>query len=171
MKDKQVKNQDQDQNIDSSELNQAKEQAQEYLNCWKRATADYQNLKKETEKRQAEFVKFANAALIFELLPILNNFKAAFNCLSAEQKQTDWVKGIEHIKKQLEDLMKNLGIEEIKTVGEKFDPNLHEAIEKAGEPANESGEETKDEIVVKEVQPGYQWHGKVIVPAKVIVSS
>ncbi len=131
----------------TDELTQVKKQSEEYLNCWKRAVADYQNLKKETEKNQAEFVKFANLALIFELLPILNNFKAAFACIPEEQKETDWVKGIECIKKQFEDLMKNLGIEEIKTVGEKFNPELHEAVSK-----DES--EGPEDTIIKETQPG-----------------
>lgn len=140
-----------------------KNQAEDYLNCWKRAVADYQNLKKETEKNQAEFVKFANLILIMELLPILNNFKAAFDCVPEEQKENDWVKGIECIKKQFEDLLKNLDIEEIKTVGEKFNPESHEAMGK------EESEEPEDTII-KECQPGYSWHGKVIIPAKVIVA-
>ncbi len=142
------------------EIEEVKKQAEDYLNCWKRAAADYQNLKKETEKNQAAFAKFANLALIME--PILNNFKTAFNCIPEDQKESDWVKGVECIKKQFDDLMKNLGIEEIKTINEKFNPELHEAVGK------EAGDE-EDDIIIKETRPGYTWHGKVIMPAKVIV--
>ncbi|MFH1173084.1 MAG: nucleotide exchange factor GrpE [bacterium] len=148
---------------ENTDLEQVKQQAEEYLNCWKRATADYQNFKKAMEKNQLEFVKYANLALMAELLPILNNFKAAFNCIPEDQKENDWIKGIECIKKQFEDLMKNLGIEEIKTIGEKLDPQQHEAVGK------EKSEQEEDTII-KEVQPGYRLHDKVIAPAKVIVS-
>lgn len=150
-------------NNDSDKLAELEKQANEYLGCWQRAVADYQNFKKETEKNQAEFAKFANMAIIAELLPVMNNFKAAFNCIPENQKETDWVKGIGCIKKQLEDLLKSLEIEEVKTTGEKFNPEYHEAI------GQEPGEE--EDMIVKEVQPGYVWHGKVIAPAKVIVST
>jgi len=150
--------------LESQELQKIKGQAEEYLHCWQRAVADYQNLKKQVEKNQAEFVKYANTTLIIELLPILNNFKTAFNCIPDKDKENDWLKGIAHIKKQFEEAMKSLGIEEIKTKGEKFNPELHEAVDKAKS-------EQEEDMIIKEVQAGYKLNGRVIIPAKVIVSS
>ncbi|MFH1030711.1 MAG: nucleotide exchange factor GrpE [bacterium] len=101
---------------------------QEYLSGWQRAKADYLNLKKESEKKYQDLIKFANAGLIIEMLPVLDNFKLALNHIPEDQKNLDWVVGMTHIKNQLEEILKNLGIEEIKTVGEKFNPELHEAV-------------------------------------------
>lgn len=146
------------------ELELTKKKAEEYLNGWKRAKADYLNFKKDTEKRQAEIIQFANAALIAELLPIFDHFKIALKHIPAEHKDLEWVKGIKHIKKQFIDFLKKLGIEEIKTVGQKFKPDLHEAV------AHEPKEGFKPDIIFAEVKPGYTLHGRVIQPAKVKVA-
>ncbi|MFA5076711.1 MAG: nucleotide exchange factor GrpE [Patescibacteria group bacterium] len=136
----------------------------EYKDKWLRAVADYQNLKKDTAKDKENWIKFANAGLIMELLPILNHFKEAIKHVPETEKETDWVVGIFHIKKQLEDFLGQLGITEIKTIGEKFNPEFHEAISQKEVEGKEPDE------IVEEVLPGYLMHDKVIEPAKVIVS-
>ncbi|MFA6993446.1 MAG: nucleotide exchange factor GrpE [Patescibacteria group bacterium] len=157
---------------EETEANQEPESAEEiveksvedYEAKWLRALADYQNLKKQTVSDRAEFIKYANAGLILELLPILNNFKVAADHVPPEQQEADWVKGIFHIKTQLADLLKNMGIEQIPTVGEKFDPQFHEAVGQEAVEGKAEGE------IIKEVRAGYTLHGKVIDPAKVIVN-
>ena len=160
------KTQDNDINIDElkSELELAKKKAEEHLNGWKRAKADYLNLKKETENRQMELIQFANAALIAQLLPIFDHFKLALQHVPVEQKKADWVVGFFHIKKQFEDFLKQLGIEEIKTVGEKFNPEFHEAV------VHDKKEGFEPDMIFEEVKSGYTLHGKVIMPAKVKVA-
>ncbi len=145
-------------------LNEYKKKAEEYLNGWKRAKADYLNFKKEEERRKSEFVKFANLSLILELLPLRENFKKAFNHLPKELEENDWVIGIKHIKNQLDELFKKFHIEEIKTVGEKFNPERHEAVGK------EKRDNLEEDTIIKEVETGYLMEGKVIKPAKVIIS-
>jgi molecular chaperone GrpE len=90
MQDK-TQQQDNDVNIDElkSELELAQKKEQEHLDGWKRAKADYLNLKKETEKRQIEIIQFANAALVAELLPIFDHFKLALQHTPQEQKKAD----------------------------------------------------------------------------------
>jgi len=148
----------------NQELEMLQKKADEYLDGWKRAKADYLNFKKDTEKRQGEIIQFANAALIAELLPIFDHFKTACAHIPAEQKDVDWVVGFIHIKKQLVDFFRNIGIEEIKTVGEKFDPNLHEAV------AHEANPDFDSEVIFEEVKAGYTLQGKVLQPAKVKVA-
>lgn len=142
-----------------TELEEAKKQAEEYLNGWKRAKADYINREKEIAREKEEWAKFANQSLILEILPVYDNLKKAISQIK-DRKAEAWTEGIINIKKQFENILKNLGIEEIKTVGEKFNPELHEAI---------AGEQKKG-AVAEEVSPGYKMHGKVIKPAKVIVN-
>jgi molecular chaperone GrpE len=142
------------------------EKADEYLNGWKRAKADYMNFKKETEKKQEETVQFANALFISELLPIIDNFSTAVTGAkdSLKEKENSWLVGFSHIGKQFEGLLEKRGIKKIKCMGEMFDPTLHEAIEK------QKQKDTKEGIIIKELQTGYTLHGKVLRPAKVAVS-
>ncbi|MDD2807126.1 MAG: nucleotide exchange factor GrpE [Patescibacteria group bacterium] len=148
----------------NSELATVKIKAEEYLNGWKRAKADYINLKKDTEKRTAEIIQYANAALIAELLPIFDNFKLALKHIPEPAKSAEWVTGFIHIKKQFDDFLKQLGIEEIKTDGDKFNPEFHEAV------ATESQADVESGVIYEEVKSGYTLHGKVVVPAKVKVA-
>jgi molecular chaperone GrpE len=145
-------------------LAEAEKQSEESLAGWQRARADYANLKKETERRQKDIIQFVNAALMAELLPVYNHFKLALSHIPKNQKQESWVIGIEHIKKQFQDFFKKYKIEEIKTIGEKFDHNLHEAV------AHEKRDDFEEDVVFEEIQPGYTLGGEVINPAKVKVA-
>jgi molecular chaperone GrpE len=124
---------------------------------YKRALADYQNLLKRTAQEKQEFFKFANEQLLFEILPVYDNLKMSLVHIDEEVKKNGWAEGIKHVVKQFRSVLSNLGVEEIKTVGEKFDPKLMEAVKGKGSK------------VKKEIRPGYKLNGKVIVPAKVIV--
>lgn len=146
------------------EIERLKKQVEENLAGWKRARADYDNLKKDIAKERAEFINFANVNLLMELLPIMDNFRAAFNSVPENDKKSAWVVGLGHIKKQFEDFLKNNGVEQIKTVGEKFDPELHEAV------GREKIENQEADVIIKEVKAGYKLHGKVIQAAKVVVN-
>lgn len=147
------------------EINELQQQAEEYLTGWKRAKADYANLQRKTQEQQADIVKFANKNLILELLPVHNNFKYALNFIPKDQKDSDWVVGLKHIKNQLDEFLKKLNVEEIKTEGEKFDPNLHEAI------SQEQRDNLDEDTIIKELESGYTLNGQTIRPAKVIVST
>ena len=150
--------------IKKDSTTELKAKCEEYLAGWKRAQADYQNLVKETSQQKLDLIKSANESLVFELLPILDNFKAAFTQIPAEDNESSWVVGFSHIKKQLEELLVSHGLEQIKTVGEEFDPGLHEAVEKREEP-----DKQEDEIL-EERKTGYTLKGKVIQVAKVVVN-
>lgn len=145
------------------ELELAQKSSEDHLAGWQRARADYSNLKKEHERRQQEIVEFANAATMAEIIPIYNHFKLALRHIPEEQKKLDWVKGLDFIQKQFVDFLKKFNIAEIKTVGEQFDPNFHEAVE------CEEKEGCKEGIIYEEVSPGYVLGDKVIEPAKVKV--
>jgi molecular chaperone GrpE len=136
---------------------------EEYLAGWQRAKADYENFKKETDKRMSEVASFAKVGLLGDIIPILDNFSKAMAHVPQAQKSEGWVQGVFHINKQLEDFIAANGLEKIKTVGEKFDHNLHEAV------GQEKTDKDKD-IIIKEVSSGYKLNGRVIIPAKVIVS-
>lgn len=150
------------------ELEKPKEDEQpeeiDYKDKWLRAVADYQNLQKQTAREKVEWVKYANAGLILELIPVINHFKEAMKHIPEEQKSVDWVVGVAQIKKQFDEFLKNLGVEEIPTVGEQFSPELHEAVAQIDVAGAKAGE------IVEEAQAGYKMGDKVIEPAKVIVA-
>jgi len=148
----------------TTEIQKWQSRAEEYLEGWKRAKADYLNLKKETDKKLEESMQFANAALILQMLPINDHFKLAMEHIPDGEKEKDWVKGIIHIRKEFQDLLKQFGIEEIKTQGEVFNPELHEAVSKEKAEGVESGK------IIKEAQPGYKLFNKVLQHARVVVA-
>ena len=136
-------------------------------NKYKRALADYQNLLKQTVKEKEDFAKYANLNLIMEILPIVNNFKISVKHIPVDQKDSAWVQGIIYIKKQFLDILSANGVEEIKTVGEKFNPEMHEAVE--NNKNEEKEDKDKKDIIIKEITAGYKMSGKVISAAKVVV--
>ena len=104
------------------EIEKYKKQAEEYLNGWKRAKADYLNLKKEMEAQNKEIKEWMSKILLLPLLNILDGLDKAFGEVPNNLKNDQWVKGIEGIKKQMEDYLKSQGIEPMVVKGEKFDP-------------------------------------------------
>ena len=175
------------------EIELMKQQAEEYLNGWKRTKADYLNREKEIDKEKIEWIKFANLELILNFLPIMDSFDHSVKNLTeienddstssprdgstpstssgqASSPQGEWANGVLKIKDQFESFLKAQGVEKIKTLGEKFDPMFHEAIAREEDLSRQSSESDggKNEIV-EEIQSGYVMHGRVIRPAKVIV--
>ena len=144
-------------------LKECQKQRDEYLAGWQRVQADFLNYKKQEAERLKEMTKYVNIGIVLKILPILDNFDLAEKNLSKELKDDKNVFGILQIKTQILDFLKSQNIEEIKAVGEKFDPNFHEAIEQVEIKNGESG------IVAEEIQKGYKLNGRVIRPAKVRV--
>jgi molecular chaperone GrpE len=148
------------------ELAEAKALADEHLHGWKRAMADYANLKKETEAARADVHKFACVSLAAELLPVLDSFrKASQEKPEDSSKLAQWADGIARIRDQFESIMRKAGVEAIDKTGVPFDPNIHEAM------STKSVEGVPPDQVVEVLIPGYRMHDRVIRAAKVVVSS
>jgi len=129
----------------------------DWQNKYLRALADYQNLLKQTARDKDEFYQYALANFLHELLPVYNNLKASVANLSPEEQKNPWVEGVKYVLKQFKEVLESKGLEEIRVMGEKFDPETMEAISGQGD------------IVQKEIGSGYKLKGKVIIPAKVVV--
>lgn len=142
-------------------IEELEKQKNEYLAGWQRARADLLNYKKEEMERIGELVGYATEELILKMLPILDNFEIAENKLPENLKEDKSVKGVLQIKNQILDFLKSQGVEEIKSAGEKFDPNLHEVVEEMEQKEQESG------IIIYEVQKGYKINGRLLRPPKV----
>jgi molecular chaperone GrpE len=142
-------------------LAECQKQKEEYLAGWQRARADLLNYKKEEIERIGELLKLASQEFSLKLLPVLDNFETAEKVIPKELKEDGNFKGLLMIKAQLQDFLKNQGLEEIKSIGESFDPNFHEVVEEAEIKDKASG------LIVEEVQKGYKIGNRLLRPAKV----
>lgn len=142
-----------------------KKEAADYKDGWQRALSDYQNLQKEVARQRSEWATMSELQVLEEFLPVYGNFKKAFSNeqLAMNNEQQNWVKGIGYIMKQFADVLRNHGIEEMKTVGELFDASKHEIV-------GEESSEEPEHVILKEIDTGYTMKGKVIKVAKVIVA-
>jgi len=144
----------------AEQLAREREKADSYLASWQRAAADYQNYKRRVEQEREEFGRLANAALIINLLPILDDLERALENVDTRLAGLTWLDGIRLIHRKFQALLEMNGVEEIPAEGLPFDPNVHEAV-MYGE-----GEEGK---VTTVVQKGYKLGGRVLRPAMVVV--
>lgn len=147
---------------EKSEIDILKDQVDELKNKYLRALADFDNYKKRAAIEQDALVQFSNENLIKEIIPALDSFERALK-LRHKSKDDEFAKGISLVKRQLEDALKKFGLEEVKSIGLPFDPNLHEAImqKESDKPEN---------TVLEEMQKGYILRGRLLRPAMVVVS-
>jgi len=141
-------------------LEEEKAKAERYLSNWQRAEADFENYKKRADQDKSENAKFSNMSLILNLLPVLDDFERAFGALPQKLAGLTWIDGVMLVYRKLQSILEARGISEISSVGQPFDPAVHEAVTQA------EGEEGK---VVDEIQKGYKLHDRVIRPALVVV--
>lgn len=131
----------------------AEDKAKEYLDGWQRSQADFVNLRRRDEEAKVEFLKFAHADIITQLMPVLD---------SLELSLPHGNKELEVVYKQFLSVLKSNGLEEINPLGEVFDPKCHESIGTV-----ETADVAEDHKILEVVQKGYILSGKIIRPAKV----
>lgn len=134
----------------------------ELTEALQRERADAENLRRRTQEEKSRLGEFYKAMVVQELLPALDNLERAFKHTPKELKNSDYVKGVQGVLKQFEQCFAQLGVKRIKTVGEVFDPRLHEAVHM------EEGDGAV-EVVCEELQPGYLLGDEVIRHAMVKV--
>ena len=137
------------------------QQLQELKELLQRTQANFENYRKQMEKRFEEIQQFAAKSIIMELLPILDNFELA---LKHAQNHADFSKGMELIYSQLLTLLEDNGVKAFSSAGQRYDPYVHEALLKVDSDLPEN-------TVVEEFQKGYTLHTKVIRHARVKISS
>jgi len=126
-----------------------------------RARAEFDNARRRGERERPEFLQFAAMDVIKELLPVVDDFERA---LKVETHGRDYVKGVELIYQRLIETLKKIGLEPIDTAGQRFDPNLHQAVDRV------ETEEAEDMAILSEYQRGYNFKGKLLRPAMVKVA-
>ncbi len=134
------------------------------IDQYQRVSADYENLQKRTAKQIADTISYEKEQIIKTILPALDNFEHSLQNAGSDDTVEVLIKGIQIIYDQMLDIMKSHNVEQIKAIGELFDPALHEAVMQKTEP------EQEENIVLEEFQKGYTLNGRVIRPSKVIVN-
>ncbi|MCR4323015.1 MAG: nucleotide exchange factor GrpE [Candidatus Azambacteria bacterium] len=144
-------------------LAQSEKEREEFLDLSRRMKADLANVKKDQEKAMAGYVQLAITESLLKFFPVIDSFDLAVKHLPKDLEENAWAKGIISIKKQLDGVLKDMGVTSVPTVGEPFSPDMHDAIEHE--------ESDKDDgIILEEYQRGYMVKGKVIRPATVKIS-
>ena len=143
-----------------AQLDKARAEAQRYLANWQRSEADFSNYKRRVEQERGEAHRMANAALIINILPVLDDLERALASLDISLSGLTWFDGIRLIYRKLLLVLENAGVRQIEAEGRTFDPRFHEAVMHAPGPEGK---------VVAEVQRGYKLHDRVLRPAMVVV--
>ncbi|HEY7268289.1 MAG TPA: nucleotide exchange factor GrpE [Dehalococcoidia bacterium] len=142
------------------QLEEAEAKAQSFYASWQRAAADFQNYKRRVDQEREETARFASAAVIINILPVMDDLERALQNVDANLAGLTWVDGIRLIQRKFQAVLEISGLKEIEADGASFDPNFHEAV------AFGPGEEGK---VISVVQKGYTLNGRVLRPAMVVV--
>jgi len=145
--------------LDSSEhlLKQCEKEREEYLNGWKHAKADLINYQRNESKRIADAIRAIQEDIMYDILPVLESFDLGIAAVS----QTEGGEGLERVRMQFKEVLKQRGLEEINAGrGEIFNPTRHESV------GEEESKETPGTII-EEVRKGYALYGRVLRPAQV----
>jgi molecular chaperone GrpE len=129
-----------------------------------RTQADFENFRKRAAREKEEAAKYANAAFLERLLPILDSFELGLNAARSGAKDSPILAGMEMVAKQLEDFLLSVGVEPIKAEGQPFDPNLHEAV------AQEASADVPEGVIVRQLRKGFKLRDRLLRPATVMVS-
>ncbi len=145
-----------------AQLEEERTNAESYKDRYLRAVADFQNYKRRTEEQRAEYRRDANAALVINILPAIDDLNRALDSVDAKLAGLQWIEGIRQIQRKFQGALTALDVTEIDADGAEFDPRLHEAV------GHVPGEEGK---VVRVLQKGYMVGDRVIRPAMVMVGN
>jgi molecular chaperone GrpE len=145
-------------------LEEKTKEAEENYNRFIRSCADLENFRKRVEKEKKEIVAFANDRLMKELLQVVDNMERALSHIDNKTDIESLKEGVGLTIDQLFSILKKFGLERISAVGERFNPNIHEAV------SHEESNKHEPESVIKEFQKGYMLKGRLLRPAMVAVS-
>ncbi len=146
------------------QLAAAQADAARNLDGWQRTQAEFANARKRFEKQRAETYINANVDLVSKLLPLIDDFERALDSVPKSQQNDPWVAGVALVYRKMMATLEEMEVSIIPSVGERFDPNIHEALTQEPSAEHESG------IVVREMRRGYRLGDRVIRPSLVSVA-
>jgi len=158
-KDEELRKKDEELQKKDEELHKKSEECEKYFSMLQRTAAEYDNFKKRTLKEKEAIYTDSKADTIAAFLPVLDNLERAMNSFGSDNNESKVEKlkeGVELILRQMKDVLKNLGVEDIKAIGEKFDPNIHNAV------MHVEDENYGESEIIEEFQKGYMLKDKII---------
>jgi len=142
---------------------QARAEAADYKDRWLRSVAEFTNYRKRTEREWADVRASAGSDVIKVLLPVMDDLDRAFKSVPDEMQSQSWVEGFRLIERKFAGALAQAGVTPIETVGQMFDPNLHESV--AAEPSDKP-----HGTVLDEYRKGYRMNDRVLRPAMVKIA-
>jgi len=146
------------------ELESARKEKDEQFARLQRVSADFANFQKRVPKQISDTVAYERERLLMSLLPVLDSFERTLKAEASDQNLQAFVKGVEIIRDQMLGILKLQGVEPICAVGERFDPQKHEAMLRKNE------RDQPDDIVLEEYQTGYRLDDRILRPSRVAVN-
>ena len=147
------------------EVEQLRRELEQAKTDYLRVLADVENTKKRLQREKEEFARYAAETVLRDLLPIVDSLDQALVAVDRQSDPQSVIKGVHLIYRQLLGLLEEEGVKRIPTIGEPFDPHLHEAVAKVEATGGQA-----DGTIVEEVHVGYTIHGKVLRPAMVKIA-
>jgi molecular chaperone GrpE len=149
---------------DTPELDALREDFEKFKDLYIRSQADLDNYRKRATREREDAIRYANGSLLERLLPVLDNFELGLDAAKQTAGADSILQGLSMVQKQLQDFLKDSGVEPIEAVGTPFDPNLHEAI------GQEASTEVPEGTVLRQLRRGYKLRDRLLRPATVMVS-
>ena len=128
------------------------EQKDKYIRLY----AEFDNYRKRTEKEKSQNFDFGAREVIEKLLPVVDNFERALGTVDPEDEDDAFTKGVRGIYKQLEKMLEDLDVKVIPAEGEKFDPNLHNAV------MTDTESDAEEDTITQDLMKGYTYKGQVV---------
>jgi molecular chaperone GrpE len=149
---------------DLDELGAAKRERDEYLELAQRTRADFENYRKRVAKETSEALARGKSELARKLLPVIDNLERALDAGRGGSSHEDLARGVALVHEELRGTLEAAGVEAFDPIGERFDPELHEAL------STQPAENTEAGVILETVEKGYRLNGQVLRPARVVVS-
>lgn len=146
------------------ELDKARSETKAHQEQYLRTLADMENLRKRTQREKEELAKFANENILREILPVIDNLERAVEHAEQAESSDGLLEGVQMTLSQFSQVLDRFGVKPVESLGEQFDPNLHQAmgqLETDEYPAN---------TVAQQMQKGYQLNERLLRPAMVMIA-
>lgn len=148
-----------------NKLKHKEDEANEYLEMAQRLKAEFENYRKRTEKEKTDLVEYGKEQVILEILPVVDNFERALEASHGDSEEiASFKEGVNLIYRQFKGVLEKLGVKEIESLGQIFDPYKHHAV------MQEEVEDKKENEIIEVFQKGYMFNNKVIRPSMVKVA-
>jgi len=151
-------------NEDAAPAADPADEVAKYRDAALRARADLDNYRKRVVREKEDAIRYANASLLESLLPVLDNFELGLMAAKNAPEAASIVMGLEMVRKQLEDFLREQGVEIVDAAGAEFDPAVHDAV------AQEASTDVPEGKVVRQIRRGFKLKDRLLRPASVVVS-